>query len=227
MKKLLIFSIILALFLTGCGPVNVDVETDTRYVLDHVKVTYEDGNTSKLQYNFADPDRIAPASGTYYENDEKIGEEIYQVDENGSIISIEQTWSGGTTTTFEYSYDSEKRVIEKNEYRDNVLQTKTQIVYGDNGKEEKVTVFDEAENILTYQEFEYDGQSYRTVKEYDADGKLLRYLKHTYSYADVVAMEKEFSTKDELLSTTIWHYAPCTQTEYYIDIDTEYIERLK
>ena len=140
MKKLLIFSIILALFLTGCGPVDVDVEKDTRYILDHLKVTYEDGNTSKLQYNFADWDRKAPASGTYYENDKKIGEEIYQVDENGSIISIEQTWSGGTTTTFEYSYDSEKRVIEKNEYRDNVLQTKTQIVYGDNGKEEKVTV---------------------------------------------------------------------------------------
>lgn len=210
--------------LTGCGVIDVEVEKDTIYVLQNVKIEYEDGNTSEMKYVFPNKEDKVASSAIYYENDKKIGEEFYERDENGNTTSIKQDWDGGVVKTYEYVYDAEKRITEKKEFVDNVLQARTEIVYGENRKEEKVTVYDENDNIITYQEFIYNGDSKRTVNEYNADGELLRYMKHIYSYADVVVKEELFSTKDELISTTTWNYFQHTDTTYIIDVDTELLD---
>lgn len=224
MKKLFAYLLIFTILLTGCGAVDVDVEKDTTYFLDSIKIEYENGDDYEWKYVFADKMDFIASSAVYYENDEKVGEEFYEADENGNFITVRQDWDGGVTKTYEYVYDTQKRITEKKEFIDGVFQTRTEIVYGENEKEEMVTVYDENDNIIIYQEFVYDGASKRTVNEYEADGKLLRYMKHTYSYADVVAKEEIYTSKDELLCTTIWHYVPHTDTTYIIDVDTEMLD---
>lgn len=227
MKKLLLGLCIVTALLTGCGVLDVEVEQDRTYFLDNIKIAYENGDEHEWKYVFADKMDLIASSADYYKNDEKVGSEYYEADENGNFTTIRQDWDGGVKKTYEYVYDTEKRITEKKEFIDGVFQSRTEIVYGENGKEEKVTVYDENDAIISYQEFIYDGASKRTVNEYNADGELLRYMKHTYSYADVVAKEECYTSNDKLVSTTVWHYVQHTDTDYYIDVDTEALDKLR
>ena len=211
-----------------------DVQLVTEYYhhLQEVNIEYANGNTRKLQYTY--PEAANQFLEDYigcivFENGQQVRSEEYVRDENDNIISI---ISNSETTTFTITYDANSLITQKivsvdgvevgqeeylyNEdgliteysvYESNNLVERVVTDYDENGKRTKITRYNGAGNVISYDVCEFDQKTHKEkVSQYDANGELLGYVMNSYDLYGLILVEEAYDASGNLLSKTTRRY---------------------
>lgn len=253
MKRILAFIIAASLLLSGCTfgtrvytnetfPTIPDMErvVEKYYVIQEINKEYADGRTERVEYETAekpvrrhdDQLRTYNASAEFYENEQLVRSEAYEVDDRVNLIRMVPGGDEGRGVEYQLTYDefdniTEKRttqagqetkretfvynennqVTEHCEYEGENLIRRTVTEYGENGWRMAVTCYDGDGNILTRQECTTDEKKYsETVLEYDGMGTLLRRMENGYDVGRNLVAQEVFDPEGNFVERTYWRY---------------------
>lgn len=255
--KRMIALILMSLVLSGCTfgtrvytnetepslPSFSDMEmvVEEYYVIQEISKEYADGRTEQVEFQRADKPvrryddqlRTYNASAEYYENEQLVRTEVYEVDDRANVIrmvsdgdenrSVEyllaydehdqitekRTIEAGQETKREtFTYNEHNQVTEYCEYEEDHLVQRIVTEYDESGWRTSVTCYDGDGNVLTLQMCTADAQKYsETVLEYNGAGTLLRQINNGYDIGKNLVVQEVFDANGDLVEQTYWRYA--------------------
>lgn len=253
MKRMIALILASVLLLSGCTfgtrvytnetfPTIPDMErvVEKYYVIQEINKEYADGRTERVEYEtaekparrFDDQLRSYNETAEFYENDQLVRSEGYEVDDRVNTIRMvpdgdesrgveylltydeydniteKRTVEAGQETKREtFVYNENGQVTEHWEYKGELVVQRTVTEYNENGWRKAVTCYDGDGNILTRQECTVDEKKYsETVLEYDEAGMLLRQMENGYDVGRNLVSQEVFDPEGKFVERTYWRY---------------------
>ena len=212
---------------------DVQLKVKAYHHIQEVNIEYINGDTCKLVYSY--PEAANAFWKDYigcvvFENGQQVRSEEYIRDEKDNIISIISEDSATTyTLTYDendnitkkvitvdgieqgheaYIYNTQEQLTETAIYQNGSLMQRMATEYDERGRRTKITRYDGAENVTSYDICEFDQNKYKEkVMQYQTDGTLIGYQINFYDLYDLVLIEEAYDINDNLVSTTTRKYS--------------------